>query len=259
MKYLLKLTNAIIYASVIISILAGMPLKAQAETAGEAKPSTQLTADKLVIYGLPTSPFVFKVLVALAEKNIDFTLIPTLPEKAAKAKGQIPSPEFMEASPLGKIPAMRQGDFSVADSSVIVAYLDRKHPENPLYPSQPEDFAKTLWFQQYGDEVVAGVVHHEILFEKIIKPKLFGQPTDQAILDRAITQKLPEILNYLEKELKGKKWIVGDHFTAADIAIGNHLVSLKQCGVEITADKWPNLARYVQDLFARPSFKKNMV
>ena len=247
-----------IYKSLIIGMLASMPLTAQAETEMKAKPLTQLAENKLIIYGLPTSPFVFKVLVALAEKNIDFTLSPTLPEKAAKAKGQTPSLEFMAASPLGKIPALRQGNFSIAESSVIVAYLDRKYPEHPLYPSQPEELAKVLWFQQYGDEIIAGVVHHKILFEKIVKPKLFGQPTNQAVLDEAVNDELPKILSYLENELKGKKWITGNQFTAADMAIGNHFVSLKQCGIEITADKWPNLARYTKDLFARPSFKKNM-
>lgn len=257
-KYLMKLMNSTIYASLVMGILVGTPLKIQAETAMEAKPSTQLDARKPTIYGLPTSPFAFKVLVVLAEKNIDFTLVPTLPTTAARMKGQTPSPEFLEASPLGKIPALRWGDFTIADSSVIVAYLDRKTPENPLYPSQPEDFAKTLWFEKYGDEVIAGVVHHKILFEKIIKPKLLGKPTDQAILDEAITQGLPEIFDYLDKELSGKKWIIGDQFTAADVAIGNHLVSLKQCGVDISAEKWPNVVRYAQDLFARNSFKRNM-
>ncbi|HEX2580145.1 MAG TPA: glutathione S-transferase family protein [Rhabdochlamydiaceae bacterium] len=247
-----------IYKFLIIGMLASMPLTAQAETEVSAKPLTQLAENKLIIYGLPTSPFVFKVLVALAEKNIDFTLSPTLPEKAAKAKGQTPSLEFLAASPLGKIPALRQGNFSIAESSVIVAYLDRKYPEHPLYPSQPEEFAKVLWFQQYGDEVIASVVHHKILFEKIVKPKLFGQTTNQAVLDEAVNNELPKILSYLENELKGKKWIAGNQFTAADIAIGNHFVSLKQCDIEITADKWPNLARYTKDLFARPSFKRNM-
>ena len=91
-----------------------------------------------------------------------------------------------------------------------------------------------------------------------VKPRLFKKPTNEEILQTAINQELPEILNYLENELKGKKWIAGDQFTAADIAIGTHLVSLKQCGVEISADKFPNLAAYAQSLFARPSFKKNM-
>lgn len=257
-KYLMKLMSSTIYASLVMGILAGTPLEVQAGTARGAESSTDLDAKKPIIYGVPTSPFSFKVLVALAEKNLDFTLIETLPVKAAKGKGQTLSPEFLEASPLGKIPALRWGDFSIADSSVIIAYLDRKAPGNPLYPSQPEDFAKTLWFEKYGDEVVASVVHHKILFEKIVKPKLFGKPTDQAILDQAITQELPEILNYLDKELSGKKWIVGNQFTAADIAIGNHLVSLKQCGVDISAEKWPNVVHYTQDLFARDSFKKNM-
>lgn len=254
MKYLKNLFTATSCVSLIIGILAISPLQNVAKETSQV----QGVSAQRIVYGSASSPFVFKVLVALAEKGLDFTLVETLPAKILQAKGKKPLPEFIKASPLGKIPAYQEGNWTIADSSVIIAYLDRKNSSNPLYPVAAEDLAKTLWFEKYGDEVMAGVVHHKILFEKVVKPKLFEKKTDEAIVQQALTQELPPVLDYLEKELQGKKWVVGDDFTAADIAIGAHLVSLKNMGIPIAVEKWPTVAAYAERLFARPSFKKNM-
>ncbi|WP_445937797.1 glutathione S-transferase family protein, partial [Pseudomonas sp.] len=77
----------------------------------------------LTVYGAPLSPFVRKVRLFLAEKNLDYQLEIILPF------GQKPS-WFRELSPLGRIPALKDGDVTLADSSVICQYLDDKHPEH---------------------------------------------------------------------------------------------------------------------------------
>lgn len=254
MTFRKKLVNSTASLALMMGILVGSPTISVAKDGAVV----QTTSSERIIYGSPVSPFVFKVLVAMAEKGLNFKMIETLPVNTLKAMGKEASPEFKKASPLGKMPAYQEGDWTIADSAVIMEYLDRQNPDKPLYPSEPKKFAETLWFEKYGDEVMASVIHKKILFEMMVKPKLFKKPTDEAIVQKAINQELPEILSYLEKELKGKEWITGDQFTAADIAIGAQLMTLKKCGIGIDADKWPNLSAYVQRLFARPSFKKNM-
>lgn len=209
-----------------------------------------------IVYGSAKSPFVFKVLVALAEKDLDFTLIETLPTSVLHTKGETPSLEFVKVSPLGKIPAYQEGDWSIVDSTVIIAYLDRAYSNKPLYPASAKKFAETLWFEKYGDEILTGVIYHKIFVQKIINPKLFGKPTDDNILQQAVNQELPSLLDYLNKELQGKKWITGEDFTAADIAIGIHLVTLKQCEIPISVETYPHIIAYAQRLLERPSFKK---
>ena len=66
------------------------------------------------VYGANASPFVRKVRVALAEKGIPYELDPVFP-------GPGITPEFRQMSPLGKIPAYRDGERTLADSSVIIA------------------------------------------------------------------------------------------------------------------------------------------
>ena len=89
------------------------------------------------LYGVPFSAHTRKVILAAYLKALDFKLEPVVP---------LNPPEGWDAlSPIGKIPAMRDGDFVLSDSSVICAYLERKYPQQPLYPQGAEDFARALW------------------------------------------------------------------------------------------------------------------
>src|SRR5260370_13960982 len=107
------------------------------------KPSEHQDAPAMTmptLYGTFGSPFVRKVVVALGEKGIAFDHDPVLPFG--------PTPGYRKISPLGKIPAFRDGDRTLADSSVIIAYLERIHPQPALYPSDPYSFARAVWFEQ---------------------------------------------------------------------------------------------------------------
>src|SRR5215831_7392353 len=102
------------------------------------------------VYGISLSPFVRKVRVALAEKGVAYEHDPVIPVNV--------SPEYRKKSPLGKIPAFEDGDKTLADSSVICAYLDRVHPKPALYPSDPYDYARALWFEEYADGGLVPVI-----------------------------------------------------------------------------------------------------
>ena len=84
----------------------------------------------MIIYGSSLSPYVRKVLAFAAEKGIEFDLQPTgFPNH---------SPEYLEASPFRKMPALRDGDYTLPDSTAIVHYLEAKHPDPELIPSEPK-------------------------------------------------------------------------------------------------------------------------
>ena len=118
------------------------------------------------VYGINLSPFVRKVRVALAEKGVPYDLDPVIPVNV--------SAEFRKLSPLGKVPAYRDGDRTLADSSVICAYLERIHANPPLYPADPYDYARALWFEEYADGGLTPIVGPKIFFQKIIGPAFFN-------------------------------------------------------------------------------------
>jgi glutathione S-transferase len=198
------------------------------------------------LYGANGSPFVRKVRVFLADKGISYDHEPVIPFNV--------SDEYRKISPLGKIPAFRDGDVTLADSSVICAYLERIHPEPPLYPRDPADYARALWFEEYGDGGFNPVVG-KIYFPKVIAPLVFNRQPDENELRRVEREELPPFLDYLEGQIGGRDFLVANRFTMGDIGIATQFASLRHCGIRPDPDRWPNLSRYVAAVLARPSFK----
>jgi glutathione S-transferase len=201
------------------------------------------------VIGVQPSPFVRKVRVSLAEKGVAYDLEPVPPFPPHNA-----TPEFRRMSPLGKVPALRDGDFAVSDSSVICAYLERTHPEPALYPPDPRRFARTLWYEEYADTRLSEKVG-AIFVQRVLRPKVFHQDTDTALVDRVLREELPPVFDYLEGELGDDDAIVPPRFSIADIAIASQLQNLRHAKVEVDASRWPKLARYANAILSRPSFK----
>ncbi len=199
------------------------------------------------VLGAGVSPFVRKVRVALAEKGIAYEHDPVIPFGAP--------PEFRKISPLGKIPAYRDGDKELCDSSVICAYLEKTHPSPSLYPSDAYDYARALWFEEYADGGMVSVVGPKIFMQKVLNPLFFQKATDEAVVKKAVEEELPVFFDYLESQLGTAPFLVGNQFSIGDIGVGSQFVNLKHAGVSVDAKRWPKLAKYVAGLFARPSFK----
>ena len=102
----------------------------------------------MIVYGTGYSPYVRKVLVSLAEKNVPYEHRPVM--------FHAPDSDFQAASPLGKIPAIEDGGFKLADSSAILWYLERKHPTPALVPSDPQVLGRAVWIEKpYNSEAIA--------------------------------------------------------------------------------------------------------
>jgi glutathione S-transferase len=199
------------------------------------------------VYGSGISPFVRKVRVFLAEKGIPYELDPVIPFTAG--------PEFRKLSPLGRIPAYRDGDRTMSDSSIICAYIERTHPEPRLYPSDPYEYARALWFEEYGDGGLSPIIGPKIFFQKIVGPRFFNQAPDEAAIAKAVNEELPPLFDYLEGQLTGGSTIVGKQLSIGDIGIATQFVNLRHAGYGVDAKRWPKLAQYIGNLHARPSFK----
>ena len=197
------------------------------------------------LYGSGLSPFVRKVRVALAEKGIAYEHDPVIPGN--------PDPTFRAMSPLGKIPAFRDGDRSMCDSSIICQYLERTHPTPPLFPQDAYDYARALWFEEYADTALVEVVGGKIFFPRVVAKMLMGKEPDEAAIQKVIDEELPPRFDYLESKIDGP-YLVGDRLTVADIAVTSPLVNLRLAGVSLDAARWPKLARYVAGHMERPTF-----
>ena len=197
------------------------------------------------LYGGPLSPFFRKVRVVLEEKGIPYQI-----ERLAPVPK---TPELLAMHPLGKIPILRDGDVVVPDSSVICAYLERKHPAPALYPQDAAELAAALFFEEYADTRMSEIIG-AINFEMVVKPQILKQEPDRARAGE-FRKRLPELYDHLESRLSAdREWLL-PRFGIADIGVGAQLQGLAFSGEEIDAARWPRTAAYRQAIEARPSFK----
>ena len=198
------------------------------------------------LLGVSASPFVRKVRVALAEKKIPYDLVPVFPQAADE--------DFRKVSPLGKVPAFRDGDKGFSDSSVICLYLEKKHPQPALLPSDPHEYARALWFDEYADSAVVNVFGPKIFAERVLAKRFFNREPNLEAADKAVKEEVPPICAYLESQLTGD-FLAGNQLTIGDIAVCSQFANLFFAGVTLDAQRFPKLARYVARIHERPSFK----
>jgi glutathione S-transferase len=204
-----------------------------------------------IIYGVDVSPFVRKVDILLEEKGVAYELVPTRPGPTMPA-------EVRAHSPLGKIPTLRHGDKWLADSSVICLYLEKVYPQSPMLPTDPYDYARALWFEEYIDGAAFSKACAPIFFERVLALPLAGRPCDEARVQKTIAEELPAICDYLEGELGSNDYFVAGRFTLADITVAGFFVNLNHAGVKIDAARWPRLDRHYQRVTSRPSFARHL-
>lgn len=197
-----------------------------------------------VVFGAPISPFVRKVRVALAERNIPYELNPVFPGSD--------DPEFRALSPLGKVPAFRDEHVGLADSSVICAYLEKRYPSPALLPADPAAYATALWLEEYADSKLFHVCTEGVFFERIVKGKMRGLPVDEAKVAAAL-QELPAVCGYLEQQISTGA-LGGNTLTLGDIAVATQFVNLQYAGEQVDAAAFPKLAQFLTRTLARPSF-----
>jgi len=197
------------------------------------------------LFGANASPFVRKVLLYAAEKGLELTLKP----------GGIgaSNPDFEAISPFRKIPAFRDGDFSICDSTAIITYLEAKYPVPSLIPADPAARAWTIWFEELADTILAAA-GSKIFFNRVVAG-LIGREGDMAVADGAEKDELPRIYAYLEGVVPDSGFLVEDRLTLADIAVVSPIVNMGYCSKALAEGPYPKLQAYVAAILARPALK----
>lgn len=200
----------------------------------------------MIIYGSSLSPYVRKVLAFAGEKGIEFDLQPTgFPNHSA---------EYLEASPFRKMPALRDGDYTLADSSAIIHYLEAKQPEPTLIPVEPKARGKVIWFDEFSDTILTAC-GAKMFFNRIVAPRFMGREGDLAAADTAEREELPPILDYLENLVPDAGgYLVGDHITLADIAVASPFANLEHLKCHIDQSRHGRVRAWVGSILSRPSF-----
>lgn len=197
----------------------------------------------LILYGAILSPYVRKIRIQLAEQLIAHELVMQAPFN---------QPDwFFEISPLGRIPAIKDGDLALADSAVIAQYLQDTRGGAPLYGDTPEQAARVRWLEKYADYELGDLATRVVFVNRLLKP-VSGGKCDDAAVQQALDQ-LPTLFDYLEAQLGEQQYFLGEQFSMADIAVCSQLINLAHVGELIDEYRWPNLSSLLSRVTARSS------
>jgi glutathione S-transferase len=195
------------------------------------------------LHGFPLSPFVRKVALVLAEKGLDFDWSPTNP--------RVPDEEFAAASPFHKIPALTDGDYALADSSAIVAYLDVAYPSPAMLPAEAKARGKAVFVDEVVDTIFipAGA---PMVLNRFLKPVIFGEAGDEEAA-MAAEEAVKRPLEWLESQAVANGWL-GEAFGVGDMAMCSVFKTLEYTGWTLDAAAYPALMALYDKVKARPSW-----
>ncbi|KAB8066466.1 glutathione S-transferase family protein [Janthinobacterium violaceinigrum] len=197
----------------------------------------------LILYGHPFSSYTQKVLIALYENALPFDfrcLAPDMPQHLQ---------QWLERWPLRKFPLLVDGERNVAETSIIIEYLQLAHP-GPLrlLPDDPMQALDARFLDRYFDLHVMAPVQHAV------GAALTGDPVKAREGRAHAGEKLDLAYAWLENHLAGKTWATGEHFTLADCAAAPSLFYADW--TQPIPATLPLLRAYRARLLARPSFAR---
>lgn len=197
------------------------------------------------LYASLTSPYGRKARVMLAEKRIDYELVPT--------DVWDPNTELLKFNPLGKVPCLLLDDgTALYDSPVIMEYLDSVTPVGHLIPETTRQRIQVKRWEALADGVLDAAV--AIVLEKKRAPQL--QSSDWIARQSG---KVERGLKAMAQDLGETTWCTGHSFNLADIVVGCALFYLDFRFAEVHWRKaYPNLGQLTDKLAKRNSFKNTV-
>lgn len=234
-------------------------------------------AEPLTLYAGRGTPSPRRVCMVLAEKRTPFTIrwinLALMDQK---------SPDYLALNPTGLVPTLVHGERVIWESNVINEYLDALVPNPPLVPADAlgqaqmrmwfafeNDFAKPFRDAVYEtfakDRLISTGVTVDSLKEEISKrttnpaylrfaTHVLTEPRDDTLIRDRI-EVIFEKIGQLEDRLGDRRqWLLGDHFTLADIALAPRLDMFPAIGVTDLAERFPRVGQLLAAVKARPSW-----
>ena len=203
---------------------------------------------QFIVHSVPGSPYGRAVFATLEEKGARYRIAPVAP-------GTLKREPHTLRHPFGRVPALDHDGFLLYETQAIVRYLDRLLPSPALTPAEPKAAGRMDQLMNICDWYLFQGVANVIGFQRVVRPRLMGQPADEA----AIVQAMPKahaVFQELSRLLDDNTYFVGDAVSLADLMLAPQLdfLSLTPEWAPLTAHR-ANLAAWLGRMNARPSMQ----
>ncbi|BAY25558.1 glutathione S-transferase domain-containing protein [Calothrix sp. NIES-2100] len=142
--------------------------------------------------------------------------------------GEHLQPEYLKINPMGKVPAIVDGDFQIWESGAILLYLADKYSKTPLSLEE------------------RGVLSQWVLFANAtLGPGIFGEENRE--------REMPRLLTPLNNIFEQQPFLLGNEFSVADVAVGS-VLSYISLLLKLDLSSYPAVSDYIKRICERPAF-----
>lgn len=203
------------------------------------------------VYGIPGSPYVRMILLALQEKAFPYTFV-KMPFGGHK------TPDYLARHPFGRIPAFEHDGFAFYETQAAIRYLERIAPVPELIPADPKAEARMNQIVGIADSYIMPDISMKISFNRLIAPKL-GLPVDEAAIAEA-APRAKICIDELARLMGPQRYFTGDAVTMADLMLVPHLdyFEMTQEGRGLM-EPHPNLIEWLNRMRDRCSMRNTTV
>src|SRR6185369_13969872 len=195
----------------------------------------------ITLYGVPGSR-AFRTIWMLEELGVPYDNVPT-----HFATGDTKKPDYLKLNPNGHIPTIVDGGVPYWESMSINLYLAKKYDKG-LQPKSIEDEAHAIqWSIWAMTEVEDALI--EVLMHRMFMP---AEQRDPKIAEAGVAT-LQTPFAVLDGHLAGRKYILGDKYSVADVNVASVLSWAPLVAVGLSA--YPNLGRWLTECSTRPAAK----
>ena len=166
------------------------------------------------------------------------------------SEAALQSPDHLKLHPLGLVPVVQDGELTMIESGAILEYLLERYAKGRLAPSPASSLRPEYlqWFH-FGEATLANYV------SDIVRNR-FGFPESErseAVVEYA-RRRLRKSLDFVDKTLADREYILGPEFTAADIMVSYGIV-MARITKELPGE-FSNVGAYLERLKQRPAYSK---
>ncbi|MBM7069126.1 glutathione S-transferase family protein [Actibacterium sp. 188UL27-1] len=197
------------------------------------------------LYHVPLSPFCRKVRLVLAEKKIEVELV--------EERYWEPSQEFLRRNPAGKVPVLKMGAQTMAESQATVEYLEEMTPEPPLLPRDAAGRFEVRRICAWFDDKFHTEVTANLLYERVNK-KLMAQGYPESKNVKAGAKAIKYHMDYMSWLLDQRRWLAGDMLSLADFAAAAHFSALDYIS-DVDWNRNENVKDWYAKIKSRPAFR----
>ena len=178
----------------------------------------------LKIYGIPRSR-AFRTMWLAKELGLDYENIPI-----DMGKGETRTPDYLKINPNGHIPAIDDDGVVLWESMAINLYLAKKYGQGGIYPVRLEDEARAWQWSFWGmTEVERPVL--TAMFHRALLPE---DKRDAALADQC-ERDLGRPLMVLDQAVSAQPYLLGEHFTIADLNVASILSWARPARIDLSA------------------------